>query len=406
MAVIRHKEAIHSGQFMVSEFEADEEDVEDIPEVVGDISTSSKDQGRSILSESSHSGEFLSPRHNGIQNEQNFKGGGGVMGFRNKDNLATEEFLDRKERGKSVDSGKEGSEYRPNRYFPIEEIRKKYERYPLLQVPKVQEHIEQTEVDNEASQGTQSQFLWSNGGSVVHRQIQSRRSSGFANLPLIELFQSMSVAYRHKLTSPKWNRFKGLKLRWKDKIRLNNVIWRCWHLQYKEGRRKLLCAFANPLELENHKHTEAGPVVQGKYWKRKLDTIKIEYMRWRTWYHNDCNTGDGNNTILNRKDGKAKEPKAPGSHVDRNRKISIGAIENQGRATSGSSTTTDKLDLDKAISKDDWNLEQLLFDENFLAENFPIEMQAPMSLYDMGGDDYRNATNSDFFIPGITLSTF
>lgn len=39
--------------------------------------------------------------------------------------------------------------------------------------------------------------------------------------------------FRQKLTSPKWNRFRGIRLRWKDKIRLNNVIWRCWHLQCK-----------------------------------------------------------------------------------------------------------------------------------------------------------------------------
>ena len=47
-----------------------------------------------------------------------------------------------------------------------------------------------------------------------------------------KLFQCMSIAYRQKLTSPKWNRFLGMKLRWKDKIRLNNVIWRCWHMQF------------------------------------------------------------------------------------------------------------------------------------------------------------------------------
>lgn len=50
---------------------------------------------------------------------------------------------------------------------------------------------------------------------------------------LSKLFQCMSLAYRQKLTSPKWNRFRGIRLRWKDKIRLNNVIWRCWHLQCK-----------------------------------------------------------------------------------------------------------------------------------------------------------------------------
>lgn len=69
---------------------------------------------------------------------------------------------------------------------------------------------------------------------------------------LSKLFQCMSIAYRYvhtyipyqllhfmifffrqKLTSPKWNRFRGIRLRWKDKIRLNNVIWRCWHMQCK-----------------------------------------------------------------------------------------------------------------------------------------------------------------------------
>ncbi|KAF2359860.1 hypothetical protein FHG87_009392, partial [Trinorchestia longiramus] len=48
---------------------------------------------------------------------------------------------------------------------------------------------------------------------------------------LTKLFNAMDIAYKQKITSPKWNRFKGLKLRCKDKIRLNNVIWRCWHMQ-------------------------------------------------------------------------------------------------------------------------------------------------------------------------------
>uniref|UniRef100_A0A182QV16 Uncharacterized protein n=1 Tax=Anopheles farauti TaxID=69004 RepID=A0A182QV16_9DIPT len=44
-----------------------------------------------------------------------------------------------------------------------------------------------------------------------------------------------------KLTSPKWNPFKGIRLRWKEKIRLNNVIWRCWHMQSTSTA----CVFAN-----------------------------------------------------------------------------------------------------------------------------------------------------------------
>lgn len=49
---------------------------------------------------------------------------------------------------------------------------------------------------------------------------------------LRKLFQCMSLAYDdEKLTSPKWKTFKGLKLNIKDKIRLNNIIWRAWHIQ-------------------------------------------------------------------------------------------------------------------------------------------------------------------------------
>lgn len=50
---------------------------------------------------------------------------------------------------------------------------------------------------------------------------------------LSKLFQCMSLAYESKLTSPKWKTFKGLKLKLRDKIRLNNMIWRAWHMQCK-----------------------------------------------------------------------------------------------------------------------------------------------------------------------------
>ena len=48
---------------------------------------------------------------------------------------------------------------------------------------------------------------------------------------LTKLFECMSLAYNGKITSPKWKTFKGLKLHIKDKIRLNNIIWRAWHIQ-------------------------------------------------------------------------------------------------------------------------------------------------------------------------------
>ena len=74
------------------------------------------------------------------------------------------------------------------------------------------------------------------GGEVFTRD-QARFQSVFGadrriDDSLAKLFTCMSKVYAHKLSSPKWNRFLGLRLRWKDKIRLNNLIWRCWHMQY------------------------------------------------------------------------------------------------------------------------------------------------------------------------------
>ncbi|KAJ8970679.1 hypothetical protein NQ317_012361 [Molorchus minor] len=103
---------------------------------------------------------------------------------------------------------------------------------------------------------------------------------------LAKLFQCMSLAYRQKLTSPKWNRFRGIRLRWKDKIRLNNVIWRCWHLQFIKKENTLVCQFASPLDVDTHNKPEAV-VLEGKYWKRKLAAVTAEYKRWRMFYRNN-----------------------------------------------------------------------------------------------------------------------
>ncbi|KAK9504684.1 hypothetical protein O3M35_010958 [Rhynocoris fuscipes] len=102
---------------------------------------------------------------------------------------------------------------------------------------------------------------------------------------LSKLFQCMSIAYRQKLTSPKWNRFKGIRLRWKDKIRLNNVIWRCWHIQFINKKKTLVCQFASPLDVDTHNKPEAV-VLEGKYWKRKLHAVTAEYKKWRMYSHN------------------------------------------------------------------------------------------------------------------------
>ncbi|VEN55280.1 unnamed protein product, partial [Callosobruchus maculatus] len=116
-------------------------------------------------------------------------------------------------------------------------------------------------------------------------QIKTPNQQLAIDTSLAKLFQCMSLAYRQKLTSPKWNRFRGIRLRWKDKIRLNNVIWRCWHLQFIKKERTLVCQFASPLEVDTHNKPEAV-VLEGKYWKRKLAAVTAEYKRWRMFHRN------------------------------------------------------------------------------------------------------------------------
>ncbi|CAG4981284.1 unnamed protein product [Parnassius apollo] len=102
-------------------------------------------------------------------------------------------------------------------------------------------------------------------------------------ISLTKLFKCMSLAYRQKLTSPKWNRFKGIKLRWKDKIRLNNVIWRCWHMQFIKKQNTFVCQFASPLDVDTHVKPETT-ILEGKYWKRRAEAVIAEYKKWRMFH--------------------------------------------------------------------------------------------------------------------------
>ncbi|XP_075710241.1 carbohydrate-responsive element-binding protein isoform X2 [Rhinoderma darwinii] len=103
---------------------------------------------------------------------------------------------------------------------------------------------------------------------------------------LTRLFECMSLAYSGKLVSPKWKNFKGLRLLWTDKIRLNNAIWRAWYLQYIEKRKTPVCGFVTPLdgsEGDDHRKPEAV-VLEGNYWKRRIEVVMKEYNKWRIYY--------------------------------------------------------------------------------------------------------------------------
>ncbi|CAN8197172.1 unnamed protein product [Coccothraustes coccothraustes] len=103
---------------------------------------------------------------------------------------------------------------------------------------------------------------------------------------LTRLFECMSLEYSGKLVSPKWKNFKGLRLLCWDKIRLNNVIWRAWYIQYVERRRNPVCGFITPLEgmeADEHRKPEAV-VLEGNYWKRRIEVVMREYHKWRIYY--------------------------------------------------------------------------------------------------------------------------
>uniref|UniRef100_A0A671TR49 Carbohydrate-responsive element-binding protein-like n=1 Tax=Sparus aurata TaxID=8175 RepID=A0A671TR49_SPAAU len=103
---------------------------------------------------------------------------------------------------------------------------------------------------------------------------------------LTRLFDCMSLAYSSKIVSPKWKSFKGLRLLWRDKIRLNNAIWRAWFIQYVEKRKSPACGFVTPLEgseADSHRKPEAI-VLEGCYWKRRIEVVIKEYHKWRIYY--------------------------------------------------------------------------------------------------------------------------
>uniref|UniRef100_A0A8C6U164 MLX interacting protein n=1 Tax=Neogobius melanostomus TaxID=47308 RepID=A0A8C6U164_9GOBI len=104
---------------------------------------------------------------------------------------------------------------------------------------------------------------------------------------LTKLFECMTLAYSGKLVSPKWKNFKGLKLLWRDKIRLNNAIWRAWYIQYVEKRQNPVCHFVTPLdgniELDIHRPAEAI-ANEGRCWKRRIEIVIREYHKWRTYF--------------------------------------------------------------------------------------------------------------------------
>ncbi|TNN17150.1 MLX-interacting protein isoform 1 [Schistosoma japonicum] len=115
--------------------------------------------------------------------------------------------------------------------------------------------------------------------SIKDNQPTSKDKNRLIFENLASLFKYLDIAYSGKLTSPKWDKFRGLRFAIKNKIRLNNIIWREYHMQYVKKLKPVVVQFQTPM-CEDHSKTEAV-VLEGKYWKRRVSTLCKEYSLWR-----------------------------------------------------------------------------------------------------------------------------
>ncbi|XP_075242748.1 uncharacterized protein LOC142337423 isoform X3 [Convolutriloba macropyga] len=108
------------------------------------------------------------------------------------------------------------------------------------------------------------------------------------------------------LISPKWKSFRGIDLDLPFKVRLNNLIWRCWHLQFLKKNKHPMCRFIVPSGKEHNHSTAQAHVLEGKYWRRQDSAVISEYMSWR-WYYKIKRSRLLENAKLGRGRGTAAE---------------------------------------------------------------------------------------------------
>eukprot|EP00794_Sanderia_malayensis_P014232 gene14232-15716_t len=103
---------------------------------------------------------------------------------------------------------------------------------------------------------------------------------------LAKLLNCLSIEYSvSKLISPKYKNFRSQKLKFESKTRINNAIWRAWHIQYKINKRPSFCQFAAPFSDQTVHSTPQAVILEGKKWKRRLDMVSRKYKKWRKFYN-------------------------------------------------------------------------------------------------------------------------
>ncbi|XP_029915752.1 MLX-interacting protein isoform X2 [Myripristis murdjan] len=207
------------------------------------------------------------------------------------------------------------------------EIRQKYRRPPVMikQEQDDDSDAEEPQLGLKKSDGRESQIIHSGHFMVSSPHSEHPPKKGYdfdtvnkqtcqtyhfgktstshlsIDASLTKLFECMTLAYSGKLVSPKWKNFKGLKLLWRDKIRLNNAIWRAWYMQYVEKRENPVCHFVTPLDgtMDSEVHRPAEVIAtEGKYWKRRIEIVIREYHKWRTYFKKRKHKDDDLSSLL------------------------------------------------------------------------------------------------------------
>ncbi|XP_065184597.1 carbohydrate-responsive element-binding protein-like isoform X3 [Sycon ciliatum] len=123
-----------------------------------------------------------------------------------------------------------------------------------------------------------------NFGNVPSASLGTQMKIQLLESSLSKLFECLALECScRKLVHPQWKHFKSMKLTWEDRIRLNNALWRCWHIQYLKGKRPKFCGYVTPMTGESHTHSRAV-ILEGKYWRRRLEAVANEYKNWRVFY--------------------------------------------------------------------------------------------------------------------------
>ncbi|VDO01351.1 unnamed protein product [Rodentolepis nana] len=110
------------------------------------------------------------------------------------------------------------------------------------------------------------------------------RAVEFDALP--SLFESLSLAYVGRtVTSPRWSYFMGTGFQLKQKVRLNNIIWREYHMQYVRQHEPVVVKFEVP-SADSTNIDRQCLVMNGKFWNQHSKKLTFEYRRWRTFFIN------------------------------------------------------------------------------------------------------------------------